>query len=37
MSMDIKKNSIWKKLFEQSKVNPAIIGMEIMKFFYQES
>jgi hypothetical protein len=34
---DIKKNSIWRKMFEQSKENPAIISLEIIKFFYQES
>jgi hypothetical protein len=34
---DIKKNSIWKRIFEQSKENPAIIAIEILKFYYQES
>lgn len=34
---DIKSNSIWKRVFEQSKENPASISVEIIKFFYEES
>ncbi len=34
---DINKITIWKRLFEQSKNNPSLISISIIKFFYNKS
>lgn len=32
-----KQSTIWKRIFDQSKNNPALVSIEIIKFFYQKS
>jgi hypothetical protein len=34
---DLNIESIWKRLFDQSKSNPAFISVEIIKTYYMES